>query len=500
MKRIVLFYIIIFNISAGKAQNYYHPTTGLQNTYVGACMVSTCSGNYYDSGGPSGDYSNFVNNVYRTFCPSTAGMCMRVTFSQFNVEPANGPNCYDFLQIKAGPTQNSPNIFSGCGTNVSIGPFTSNDPSGCLTFRFYSDFTITRPGWAATLSCVPCANGPVSGSNSDCSFATAICSNSGFTGASSGPGLASEGCSGCNLSENFSNWYYFEAQTSGTLRLTIDPNVNTDDYDFAIYGPNVTCGSLGTPVRCSYAANTGNTGMSPTATDNSEDVLGDGFVAPLNVTAGQSYYLMVNKWSAGGAGFTLDWTGSTASLDCAVLPIELLSFTARMNRHIVDLNWITATETNNDYFLVEKSADGIDYAAFNRIKGAGTSLQAQSYHTIDPEPYPEISYYRLKQVDFDGKYSYSDIVAVNNDPSALFSFAPVPAGESLTIYFNAVSNVLSTVVIIDLKGRELIARDVMLEEGNNIINLDISDLSSGFYMVKLIEATGTKYSGKMAKK
>ena len=499
MKKVTLSFAGILFFFSADAQNYFHPTAGLQNTYVGACMVSTCSGNYYDNGGPGGDYSNFINNVYRTFCPNTSGMCMRVTFSQFNVEPANGPNCYDFLQIKAGPTQNSPNLFAGCGTNVSIGPFTSNDPSGCLTFRFYSDFTITRPGWAATLSCVPCANGPISGSNSDCSFATAICSNSSFTGASSGPGLSSEGCSGCNLSENFSNWYYFEAQTSGTLRLTIDPNVNTDDYDFAVYGPNVTCRSLGSPVRCSYAANTGNTGMSPTALDNSEDVLGDGYVAPINVTAGQTYYLMVNKWSAGGSGFTLDWTGSTASLDCAVLPVELLSFEGRMIRKEVELTWATASELNNDYFRVEKSTDGENFELLSVVEGAGNSNTVKNYITYDKNPVVGFNYYRLKQVDFDGKYEYSHIIAVKNDPASLFAVSPIPAGNQLTIYYNSDQSANAVLHITDTKAKTVFTKDIRIEEGTNILEIDISSVSQGIYLVRLTDITGSAYSSRIVK-
>jgi hypothetical protein len=499
MKKVLLFSLIIGAFTCLDAQNYFHPTTGLQNTYTGACMVSTCSGNYYDNGGPTGDYSNSINNVYRTFCPDAAGMCLRVTFTQFNVEPANGPNCYDFLQIKAGPTQNSPNLFSGCGTNISIGPFTSNDLSGCLTFRFYSDFTITRPGWAATLSCVPCANGPVSGSNSDCSFATAICSNSSFTGASTGPGLVSEGCSGCNLSENFSNWYYFEAQTSGTLLLTIDPNVNSDDYDFAIYGPNVTCGNLGTPIRCSYAANTGNTGMSHTAFDTSEDVLGNGWVAPLNVTAGEGYYLMVNKWSAGGSGFTLDWAGSTSSLDCSVLPVELLSFTARLTGSHVELNWITATETSNDYFLVERSADGLEFQPVEIVKGAGTTSQTTRYTSFDKNPFTGFSYYRLKQVDFDGAYQYSQIIAIRNDPSEIFSIAPVPVLNELTIFFKSEKSALSKLEIMNTKGKVSYYNEIPTDQGNHIFNIDVSSLDSGVYFIKISDASGRFYYNKFVK-
>ncbi len=291
--------------------NYNHPIAGLDGTYLGACMVNICGANIYDDGGPSSNYALNINNIYRTFCPSLPGNCLQATFTSFSTELN-----YDYLWIMNGPTQGSPYTFGGpwSGT-TSPGTVTSTDNSGCLGFRFLSDNTITSNGWAATLSCVPCANGPTASEDNNCTSASSVCGNSPITGAASGPGLTSE-CSGCVISENYSNWYKIYIGTSGTLALTINPINNTEDYDFSIWGPNVGCGSISgtSPVRCSYAMNTGNTGMGNGAVDLSETVAGDGWVSTLAVTAGQTYYLMVNGWTAASSGFNLDWTGSTAIL------------------------------------------------------------------------------------------------------------------------------------------------------------------------------------------
>jgi hypothetical protein len=303
-------------------QVYLQPTVGVQSTYTGACMVTTCSGTSYDNGGAAGNYAPNVNNIFRTFCPNTAGMCMRATFTSWSMNDTYflcfGPNsCCDYLGILNGPVQNSPALFNNCTT--SPGTITASNPSGCLTFRFVSDGSIQLPGWSATLSCVPCAGGPSGTSNSDCAFATPVCADTPFSDASPGPGITAEGCSGCVTSENYTNWYRITILTSGTLAFTINPNNNADDFDPVVFGPNVTCGALGAPVRCSYAINSGNgnTGLGNGAADPSETVAGDQWVSQMNVTAGQTYYVMINGWSAtsGTNGFLLDWTG-TASLNC----------------------------------------------------------------------------------------------------------------------------------------------------------------------------------------
>lgn len=149
-------------------------------------------------------------------------------------------------------------------------------------------------------------------SQSDCVSAVPLCGNSGISYTPSNSGNINETLTGCVTKENFSAWYSFTVQTSGTLTFVITPN-STNDYDWTLFGPNVSCGNLGTPIRCSYAAPSGGnyqTGLNMTATDLSEGATGDGFVKYLDVVAGQTYYLMVDNYLSTAFGFSMTFGGT----------------------------------------------------------------------------------------------------------------------------------------------------------------------------------------------
>ncbi|HHZ64012.1 MAG TPA: hypothetical protein EYN51_00685, partial [Flavobacteriales bacterium] len=165
-----------------------------------------------------------------------------------------------------------------------------------------------------------------SGPNNDCVTATPICDNDTFPDNNSGPGLNdftnSNNNPGCLLAnEHQSAWYYLQIAVGGTLGFTLNPMAGSgEDYDFAIYGPNVACNNLGSPQRCSYADQfcgfCPQTGLGMGATDFSEPPSGDGFVAMMNVNAGEIYYMLIDNYLATTLGFSLTWTG-TAILHCS---------------------------------------------------------------------------------------------------------------------------------------------------------------------------------------
>lgn len=113
--------------------------------------IYTCSGNFYDPGGPSASYSN-NQDFTLTFYPATPGNSIRVTFTSFSLE-ASSTCAYDYLKIYNGPTIASPLIGTYCGTN-SPGIVTANNADGALTFVFHSDASVTAAGWVATIACV----------------------------------------------------------------------------------------------------------------------------------------------------------------------------------------------------------------------------------------------------------------------------------------------------------------------------------------------------------
>jgi len=163
-----------------------------------------------------------------------------------------------------------------------------------------------------------------------------------------------------------------------------------------------------------------------------------------------------------------------------VLPIELLTFTAEEKDNFVYLNWVTASEINNDYYELQRSKDGINFEPFTRVNGAGNSNTTLYYSTIDDSPLQGISYYRLKQVDFNGQVSYSQIEAVNliNDEITIY---PNPTNGLLTI--NNRKN--QTIKIIDIAGKTM----EIIQSKNNVI--DVTDFPKGIYFIQLIGSDKT---------
>ncbi|KQS95256.1 T9SS type B sorting domain-containing protein [Chryseobacterium sp. Leaf394] len=150
-------------------------------------------------------------------------------------------------------------------------------------------------------------------SQSDCTSAIPICGNLDISYTPNGHGSQELPTSNVPPSlclksgEHFSVWYKFTIATPGTLNFVIDANVDSNDYDFAVYGPNPVCSELLNPIRCNYAGSspTGNTGLA--AQTNTY------FEAELNVLAGEVYYLLVDNFQSTANGFSLSF-GGTASL------------------------------------------------------------------------------------------------------------------------------------------------------------------------------------------
>ena len=166
------------------------------------------------------------------------------------------------------------------------------------------------------------------------------------------------------------------------------------------------------------------------------------------------------------------------------LPIELVDFNAKVvDGNHVQLNWTTASEINNDYFTVEKSADSKKWHVVTTVKGAGNSNSTISYQSIDKTPYEGISYYRLKQTDFDGKYSYSDIINVNvRIPDNQVKIYPNPTSSIITILAN--KNELETINIYNVLGKDVTNQAVFMQKNNGKVMMDLSNLSAGTYYLK----------------
>ncbi len=164
----------------------------------------------------------------------------------------------------------------------------------------------------------------------------------------------------------------------------------------------------------------------------------------------------------------------------AVLPVSLISFNADYIDNAVQIDWITASEENNDYFIVQKSTDGIYFEDIDRVEGAGNSNVIVHYQSFDENP-DNINYYRLLQVDFDGQNSLSNIIVVRNNNDKEMLFYPNPSTGIVNIETeNAVD-----VIIYSSIGQTVAQYHF---EASSLNEIDLSNEPKGIYFVSYYSA------------
>jgi hypothetical protein len=175
------------------------------------------------------------------------------------------------------------------------------------------------------------------------------------------------------------------------------------------------------------------------------------------------------------------------------LPIELLSFSAAMNedKTAVDLLWTTATEINNEVFVIQRSLDGENFEEIGRVAGAGNSTSQLSYIFIDASPAQGVVYYRLKQIDYDGTYSYSKLVSVANATTTItnkpeMKLFPNPTNGVVNISLNSEVSEIE-IQVIDITGTIVFSKTVVNENAEFFETIELNnELKSGFYFVRMV--------------
>lgn len=174
------------------------------------------------------------------------------------------------------------------------------------------------------------------------------------------------------------------------------------------------------------------------------------------------------------------------SFNCAVyspLPIELEAFHALEIGGEVIFSWTTASETNNDFFTIQRSADAVHWENLIQVDGSGNSSVPLHYEATDANPLPGISYYRLKQTDFNGDYSYSEIKAVTFDQMRTeMRIYPNPASDVLII--EGSEKELELIRIYSVTGQDVTRLTEVVGSGSNKLILNIRHLSCGSYILK----------------
>ena len=467
------------------------PITGTTVNMQNGTWV-TCSGTFYDSGGPGGNYSNDENSTL-VICPSVSGQYVQVSFSSFNTE-----SNFDVLNVYDGKGgQCAPCLGSFSGT-TSPGTITSSSPNGCLTFEFTSDGSINYSGWVATVTCVsspgPGSSVPTGG---DCSKPICLTSTSSVTNTPSEYPCGEfnfTACGGCSSFDNvdYPLFYTFTIASSGILNFTITPSAN-NDIDFALWkiGNTYNCSQLPEPVRASYALTPPyTTGTSASAADACECAGGDGYVASLPVNAGESYLLVINDFSAPPAtAITLDFTGTTATFspnpsNCPQ-PLEFITLVAkgeRLSREEVHIKWMVV--------VPQAEIDSIGEIMLT-IKGAGEN-------EIETELYNKIITRETESdmVVFTGKHAYYELYRLtlldNNSSVIAEKYIKVPLegnlvcdrllfyDETKTVYIDDKGQV-SSLDVFTLTGKKVLSITPKQTKNDEIY---LHSLMPGIYIIK----------------
>jgi len=173
------------------------------------------------------------------------------------------------------------------------------------------------------------------------------------------------------------------------------------------------------------------------------------------------------------------------------LPIELTGFSATISESHVVCEWSTASEVNNNYFTLERSTDGVHFDSLLSVDGAGNSTQALYYRAVDNNPLNGDSYYRLKQADFDGQFSYSEIEHVHFGNSDSYVLYPNPSNGKFFISNEGTENWKDVQVRVrDMNGQEVQFRGKDTDDIQNpgVMLEPDSALSDGTYVVSILSA------------
>jgi len=281
-----------------------------------------------------------------------------------------------------------------------------------------------------------------------------------------------DGISGCGCW----NASYNEAQF---LKFT----ANSTYFSMSVSGIQASSGDIqvivveGNPTPCSGHANWTVMSCPESSSESTPNTLdgrshtGNGSVENFdlsmdNAVVGNTYYIIIDGNASATANYYIHVTdGVSTELN---LPVELVDFSAKALENKVVINWVTASEKNNEKFILQRSHNGVNFENIAEIKGQGDSYKTIQYEYTDDKPLAGISYYRLKQVDFDGTPSLTYAVSVEFDADKLLkpSFDLWMSDQFLNISLKNNLNEAS-IRLVDITGRTILHENVF-PSGSNL--------------------------------
>ncbi|MGZ3904213.1 MAG: T9SS type A sorting domain-containing protein, partial [Bacteroidia bacterium] len=321
---------------------------------------------------------------------------------------------------------------------------------------------------SSTIGATNCNNctgsGTSANNNLDCNASTSV-----------GSGSGSDVYAGMTVEND--SWYAFCTTSPGTYTLTLSA------VDATCIGPDALTSS---ELQCNIYTGVG--ALSYTALGYQYgDYFGDLWdeVIPISLAANGCCWVEVDGYAGTNCDYTLNLTGA------CTLPIHLLNFTGEnADNNKIRLKWSTASEEQNNHYLIERSADGFNYKHMAELKGAGTSSSRHDYETLDENPLDGVNYYRLTTIDLNGKADVASSIAVTHKahlPS--FSVYPNPAKNFMNVDMNNFSSSTVNLDVVDMYGRTVWSSELNTVDGGSKTQIDLSNFAGGMYFVKVYDGS-----------
>jgi hypothetical protein len=514
---IVIFSFIIssdvFSMAAPACGSYVSTADAFCNSPVitqnGACVAGT---NVGITGCLSGGCTGALNQDFMQFTPTTSAVTINFTSTGINTADVafitNGAACPDPAYASACPAIGSLCIVN-CNTSVGAGNLSITQTGLVIGATYYILIESTNANAGTFNICVitnPCGNGiqdgaetgvdcgggtcaPCPATNDDCSDAIdmtlnnteAIGSGAGNTCTQTictdaatedcyivdppGPGCTLYSYMSCGSVEN-NTWYTYTPSSTGVYNFALQNQICSNGNGMQLW--------LGTlPSACNNNASTYNEIYCQSSATPSD------INYATTLTAGVTYYITLDGWAGDNCTFDFGVYSSNP------LPVKLSYFNAKHDNGIVNLEWVTETEINNDYFTIERAKDNLNYEAIATITGAGNSNTTKRYARNDAGLQSGIYYYRLKQTDFDGQSKFVGEIVVRISDLADFILAPNVTSTDTKVEMFLSKPTYVNVTIIDINGKVVFEEKKELPKGNTSYAIASSDFAKGTYMVNI---------------
>ncbi len=473
--------------------------------YVGGCFnnASGVSANYiakWNGTSWSAVGSNTFDNTVNALCVYNGELYAGGSFSTLGGAPA------DYIARWNGTTWSS----VGSGTNADVMSL------GLYSGKIYAGGAFTNAGgvpanyiaswngtsWAALGAGV---NGNV---NSICTYGTDLVAGGSFSMAAG-------------------SFVYYIAKWNGAAWSMVGPGLNNFVKVLNVYGSDLYAGgqftgTFGNAVSANYIAKWNGSAWSSLGTGtnnfvealtvyNSELYIGGWFTAVNCNPASRIAKWDGTNWWTLGAGLN-NWVFTIAAYNSEIyaggfffnsggpdvnyiarftvtLPVGLLSFTGKNNGNENVFEWITASEVNNDRFTIEKSTDGINFSEIGNVKGKEQPSATNHYRFIEFGPSPGMSYYRLRQTDYDGVSVYSNVISLNTESGKKLTaeIYPMPVVNDLNFVVASDEYSELNIEVTDIRGKILMHDKTIASMGINSYSLPARSLSPGMYFLKINE-------------